>query len=160
MKIKNMSHAEDAIRRIAELEAAISAVDAAAAAAVAAAKAKADEDSRELVEERSDLLEALQGYSDSHRDELFQDGKKSVELTNGTIGYRQSPDKVEVSKDTAELLIAAGLGHCVKVSREPVKAALKGMDAEMLEKFHVRIVPGRETFYVNASAQVVAGKTA
>lgn len=103
MKVRNMNHVEDAVRRIAGLDASIAA----------------------------------------------------VELINGTIGYRQSPDKVEVSKDTAELLAAAGLDHCVKVSREPVKAALKNMDAEMLERFHARVVPGKETFYVSASAQVI-----
>lgn len=156
MKIKNVNHVEDAIRRIAELEAAISTVEVAASQAVAAAKAKAEEDSRNLVKERAQLLEAVQEYSDNHRDELFQDGKKSVELTNGTIGYRQTPDKVEVSKDTADLLAAAGLDHCVKVSREPVKAALKNMDAEMLERFHAKVVPGKETFYVNASAQIIS----
>ena len=156
MKIKNVNHVEDAIRRIAELEAAISTVEVAASQAVAAAKAKAEEDSRNLVKERAQLLEAVQEYSDNHRDELFQDGKKSVELTNGTIGYRQTPDKVEVSKDTADRLAAAGLDHCVKVSREPVKAALKNMDAEMLERFHAKVVPGKETFYVNASAQIIS----
>lgn len=155
MKIKNLNHVEDAVRRIAELDAAISTVEVAASQAVAAAKAKAEEDSRDLVRERSQLLEAVQEYSDNHREELYQDGKKSMELTNGTIGYRQSPDKVEVSKDTAELLAAAGLDHCVKVSREPVKAALKNMDAEMLERFHAKVVPGKETFYVNASAQII-----
>lgn len=155
MKVRNMNHVEDAVRRIAELDASIAAVEAAASHAVAAAKAKADEDSRDLVRERSQLLEAVQEYSDSHREELYQEGRKSVELINGTIGYRQSPDKVEVSKDTAELLAAAGLDHCVKVSREPVKAALKNMDAEMLERFHARVVPGKETFYVSASAQVI-----
>lgn len=156
MKIKNLNHVEDAVRRIAELDAAISTVEVAASRAVAAAKAKAEEDSRDLVRERSQLLEAVQEYSDNHRDELFQDGKKSVELTNGTIGYRQTSDKVEVSKDTADLLTAAGLNHCVKVSREPVKAALKNMDAEMLERFHAKIVPGKETFYVNASTQIIS----
>lgn len=155
MKIRNLNHVEDAVRRIAELDAAISSVEVTASQAVAAVKAKAEEDSRDLVRERSQLLEAVQEYSDNHREELYQDGRKSVELTNGTIGYRQSPDKVEVSKDTAELLVAAGLDHCVKVSREPVKAALKNMDAEMLERFHAKIVPGKEAFYVNASAQII-----
>ncbi len=155
MKIKDLNHVEDAVRRIAELDAAIGGVEVAASQAVAAAKAKAEEDSRGLVRERERLLEAVREYSDGHRDELYQDGRKSVELTNGTIGYRQSPDKVEVSKDTAELLAAAGLDHCVKVSREPVKAALKNMDAEMLERFHAKVVPGKETFYVTASVQVI-----
>ncbi len=155
MKIKNLANVEDAVRRIAELDAAIGSVEVAASQAVAAARAKAEEDSRELVKERSRLLEAVQEYSDDHRDQLYQDGRKSVELANGTIGYRQSPDKVEVSKDTAELLAAAGLDHCVKVSREPVKAALKNMDAEMLERFHAKVVPGKEVFYVCTSVQVI-----
>ena len=63
----------------------------------AIAKADAETKSRALIEKRADLIIAMKDFSDSHRDEVFIDSKKSRDFVNGTIGYRQLPDKVEVT---------------------------------------------------------------
>ena len=58
---------------------------------------------------------------------------------------------MEVSADTADLLIKAGFSNCVKVKKEPVKAALKNFDAAQQKKFHINLVPGEESFYCKAA---------
>lgn len=151
MKIKKIADLETALAEIASLDNAINQIDTESAEIINKAKADAETKSRALIEKRADLIIAMKDFSDSHRDEVFIDGKKSRDFVNGTIGYRQLPDKVEVSAETAQLLCDAGFEHCVKVKKEPVKAALKNFSKDQLEKFQINLIPGEETFYAKAS---------
>ncbi|MDE5899001.1 MAG: host-nuclease inhibitor Gam family protein [Treponemataceae bacterium] len=155
MKIKNLKDVEEAIRSIAMIDAEIVSIDNTAAKAIAAAKEKAAADSSGLAERREKLLATLKEYSDGHRSELYDSDKKSREFINGTIGYRQNPAKVEVGEDTADLLIKAGFSNCVKVKKEPVKAALKNFDAAQQKKFHISLIPGKEVFYCTATEKTI-----
>lgn len=159
-KIKNLKDVEETIKVIAQLDAEISAIDNEATVAINAAKEKAATASVALTEEREKLLENLRNYSDEHRSELYEEGKKSREFINGTIGYRQNPDKVEVSADTADLLIKAGFQNCVKVKKEPVKAALKNFDAAQQKKFKISLIPGDESFYCKAAEKTIPDSVA
>lgn len=153
--IKNVSQINDVLHRIAELEVGIADANNGAADLINNAKAEAEAISRPLIEERDALIEQLQNFSAGHREELYVDGKKSADFTNGTIGYRQNPDSIEVSKETAELLEKAGFANCVKVKKEPVKAALKGFSDDDLAKFGATRIAGKETFYVKASENCI-----
>ena len=151
MKIKKIADLETALAEIASLDNAINQIDTESAEIINKAKADAETKSRALIEKRADLIIAMKDFSDSHRDEVFIDGKKSRDFVNGTIGYRQLPDTVEFSAETAQLLCDAGFEHCVKVKKEPVKAALKNFSKDQLEKFQINLIPGEETFYAKAS---------
>lgn len=155
MKIKNLKDVEETIKVIAQLDAEISAIDNEATKTINAAKEKAAQASVELTAQREKLLENLKDYSDGHRAEIYEDGKKSREFINGTIGYRQNPDKVEVQADTADLLIKAGFENCVKIKKEPVKAALKNFDAAQQKKLHISVIPGSESFYCKATERTI-----
>lgn len=153
--IKNIAQIEDALHRIAELERGISAADNNAQKIINKAKAEAENASRNLIAERDELIEKIKDYSDAHRDELYTD-KKSRDFTNGTIGYRQGTDSIEVSEKTAELLEKAGFAHCIRIKKEPVKTALKGFSDEQLSQFGCRRIAGQESFYVKASEDCIA----
>ncbi|MBQ8708948.1 MAG: host-nuclease inhibitor Gam family protein [Succinivibrionaceae bacterium] len=155
MKIKNLKDVEETIKCIAKIDAEISAIDNDATKAINEARENAAKASAGLSEEREKLIESLKAYSDANRADLYEEGKKSRDFINGTIGYRQNPDKVEVAKDTADLLIAAGFANCVKVKKEPVKAALKNFDAAQQEKFHISFIPGEESFYCKAAEKTI-----
>lgn len=150
-QLKNVSQVEDALHRIAELDVGISDAENKALEIINNAKAEAQSASRDLIKEREALIEQIKTYSDNHREELFIDGKKSAALTNGTIGYRKGTDKIEVSEETAELLEKAGFTHCIKIKKEPVKAALKGFSDSDLLKFGATRIKGAESFYIEAS---------
>lgn len=160
MKIKNLTQAEEALKRISEIESVIAAVDATASEQIANAKAQAEEATRGLVDEHDKLIEALELYADDNRDELFKDGKKSAQLVNGEIGFRKGSDKVVVSAETASLLESLGFSHCVKVTKEPVKAALKNFTADQLESVKAKIEQGTESFFVKAKATVLTKEPA
>lgn len=153
--IKNLKDVEETIKVIAQIDAEISAIDNEATKAINEAKEKAANASVDLSKKREELLAGLKTYSDDHRSEIYDEDKKSREFINGTIGYRQNPDKVEVSADTADLLIKAGFQNCVKVKKEPVKAALKNFDAAQQKKFHIKLIPGEESFYCKAAEKTI-----
>ena len=154
--IKNIAQIEDALHRIAELDVGITDADNLAQKAIAAAKKAAEEQTRDMVEERDTLIGLIKAYSDTHREELYTDGKKSRDFTNGTVGYRQGTESIEVSEKTAELLEKAGFAHCIRIKKEPVKSALKGFNDEQLTRFGCRRIPGQESFYVKASEVCIA----
>lgn len=160
MKIKNLAQAESALKRLAEIDNAIATADNTAAEAITAAKAAAEESTRQICSEREKLLEALEVYAEDNREELFKDGKKSAQLVNGEMGFRKGSDKVIVSAETAALLESSGFGHCVKVTKEPVKSALKNFTPEQLEAVKAKIEPGQEKFFANAKTSALPEKSA
>lgn len=155
MKIKKIADLDKGLARLAELDSAISQIDNAATDAINKAKADAEEQSQDLLREREKLIEEMREFSDGHREEIYEEGKKCRDFVNGSIGYRKSADKVEVSEETAQLLCEAGLSHCVKIKKEPVKAALKNFDKDQLLKFKVSILPGVESFYAKATGSTI-----
>ena len=157
--LKNLADANKALHRVAEIDQEIATAEAEKNKAVLEAKENFDSATAGLDKEREELIKKLHTFSDDNRDEIYPDGKKSVDLTNGTIGYRQTPDTYEVSPKTAELLIAAGFKNCVKIKQEPIKAALKGFPDSDLAKYKVKRVPGGENFYVKAK-EITATSTA
>ncbi len=159
-KIQTTEQVEKALYQIAELDLQISDADNDAKEMINRAKAQAEEATRELTEQRAELVALLSDYSADNRDAIYEDGQKSRKYTNGTIGYRQNPDKIEVSKTTAELLEKAGFSHCVKIKKEPVKPALKGFSDAQLKKVKAQRVPGIESFYVKASEDCVKTRNA
>ena len=84
-KIKNLKDVEETIKVIAQLDAEISAIDNEATKAINAAKEKAASASVELTQQREKLLANLKDYSDEHRSEIYEEGKKSREFINGTM---------------------------------------------------------------------------
>ena len=160
MKIKKITDLDKGLARIAELDSAISQIDNAATEAINKAKSDAEAQSQDLIQERDKIIEAMKEFSDEHREEIYEEGKKSRDFVNGTIGYRKSADKVEVSEETAQLLCDAGFTHCVKIKKEPVKAALKNFDKDQLQKFKVKVLPGEESFYAKAADKTIPDSAA
>ncbi|WP_059370012.1 host-nuclease inhibitor Gam family protein [Treponema endosymbiont of Eucomonympha sp.] len=150
-EIKTIAAAEKALRRIAEIDRDVDRVNGAAMKLVERAKASALLELEGKETERQKLLELLEQFSDSKRAEIYADGKKSLDLANGVIGYRQQPNSIEVSNDTAALLEAAGLSAFVKVEKTPVKSARKNLSAEELAKYGATLKEGKEVFYAKAS---------
>lgn len=160
MKIKKITDLDKGLARIAELDSAISQIDNAATEAINKAKSDAEAQSQDLIQERDKIIEAMKEFSDEHREEIYEKDKKSRDFVNGTIGYRQLPDTVEFSAETAQLLCDAGFEHCVKIEKKPVKAALKNFSSDQLEKFKINLLPGKESFYAKASDKTIPDSAA
>ncbi len=159
-KITTEQEVEKALKEIAKIDLKISDANNNAEEIMQKAKAQAERATQNLAKKKEALIASLKDYSDENRDEVYKDGKKSHDFVNGTIGYRQNPDKIEVAKETAELLEGAGFGHCVKVTKKPILAALKGFSEEQLKKVKAERVAGEENFFVKTSEPTVKIKGA
>ena len=150
-KIKTVEDANKALHRLAEIEGTLKKCEAIRDNNLNRINKEDAYMAYSFDEERADLIEILHSFTDKNRSSLIGDKKNSVELQNGTLGYRKKPDVIEVSEKTADLLISAGLEDFVKIKKEPVKAALKNLDDAKLKKYDAKRIPGEESFYVKAS---------
>lgn len=73
----------------------------------------------------------IQAYAEYNKAELFKD-KKSVDLSFGKIGYRQST-KISVKKTTLELLKKLGFKSCVRIKEECDKDAMSNLSDDDLK---------------------------
>lgn len=91
-----------ALNRYAEISIAVAEANAKHELAVAALNAAHDEAMQPYREEMGSLETSLQLYAENHRDTLFEEGKKSLELGNAVIGFRLTPFSVQkrITKDT------------------------------------------------------------
>jgi hypothetical protein len=101
-EIKTMTAAEKALRRIAEIDRDVDCANGAAMKLVEKAKANALLELEGKEAERQKLLELLEQFSDSKRDEIYADGKKIArpcERHNRlpeTSGFRRSHGRCRV----------------------------------------------------------------
>ncbi len=85
-----------------------------------------------VLKERADLLrQKLKGY-------LQERGLKTLDLANGTLKMRKSPDKVEITD--LEKFLASATGEMISVIPEQVKPDLNKLKAYI--KYHKRIPDG------------------
>lgn len=129
-QIKDLSDADQALAEIGSLELQLEAIDGEATKAIGKIKndaAKAGEKHRNRIKE---LENALSLYAEYNKQELFKD-KKTVELTYGQIGFREST-KVTVKKHTIELLKKLFPGRGVRVDEKVDKEDLRDFTDEEL----------------------------
>lgn len=103
--------------------------------------------------------QALIQFALSRREEIFK-GKKSMDLTFGTIGFRASSVLKTQRRITWEqvlnLVKERGL-DCVRIKEEVDKDALRGMDADTLAGVGCKLVQEDSFFYELADVDL-AGK--
>lgn len=112
-------------------------------------KAQFEEDSRDLIARSEALGNGLHAYAEHNKAELFAK-RRSVELTFGTIGYRESSEVKPVPKSTWEKVLAAlvkgNYDQAIRTKMEVDKEALRTFTAEELAEVGARIVP-KDTFW-------------
>jgi phage host-nuclease inhibitor protein Gam len=81
---------------------------------------------QELAGEIKELVGGLQTWAEANKDELTAQGKRTVNLGTGDIGWRTNPPKVKVSglEKVIAVLKAKGLEVFVKVKEELDKKAI------------------------------------
>lgn len=79
-------------------------------------KVPVDGGEAELQDVRSTIVSAITTYCEEHRDQLLVDGKKSIELTHGKIGWRKGKDEVaelpQTEAEAAKGVLVYVLGVC------------------------------------------------
>lgn len=150
-RIKDLAGADAALHRIAVSETRIREAELKRDRIIQEANATAESYTASLKAEIEAEIEQLRAYAEKNRDTILAPGKKTVTLGSGTLGWRMGKAGVEVSEDTADMLIAAGLENLVKVTKKPVASALLNMEESELAKYNAKKIPAKESFYVLAS---------
>ena len=94
--------------------------------AIAAVTAKFQPKIQALAGQVKDLVSGLQTWGEANKDELTAQGKRSVNLGTGEVGWRMNPPKVKVTglPKVIELLKAKGLEMLVAVKEDINKKAI------------------------------------
>lgn len=130
-KLESLDDVNLALRDIGLMEKELDAIDAKAAKDIAEIKTKAAKDGEELRKDIATTAAKIQAYAEYNKAELFKD-KKSVDLSFGKIGFRQST-KISVKKTTLELLKKLGFKSCVRIKEECDKDAMGNLSDEDLK---------------------------
>lgn len=130
-KLESLDDVNLALRDIGLKEKELDAIDSKAAKEIAEIKTRAAKDGEELRKEIAETAAKIQAYAEYNKADLFKD-KKSVDLSFGKIGYRQST-KISVKKTTLELLKKLGFKSCVRIKEECDKDAMSNLTDDDLK---------------------------
>jgi len=118
---------------------------------VAAAQARAAEEVSPLEQRLDELVNGIDAYCQSHRDELTNDGKKRiVKLPSGEVGWRLTPPAVTLPdnvKAFLALLKQLGLYHFIRTKEEVDKQAML-KEPETAETIEGVTIGQREEFII------------
>lgn len=132
--------ADAALGRIGELQRQLDAINGHLSEEVARQKARCAEAAAPIAEEIRELFEGLHVWAEGARAELLEDGRKSVAMSQGTIGWRLGMPTVKVARGQHDAVVATlgrlGLGDLIRTRQELDK------DAVLRDPDLVRDVPG------------------
>ncbi len=92
---------------------------------------------------------ALMRYATANRARILPDDKKSLALSQGTIGFRSTPSKVEIEGDeelVIKMLLRRRLKDLCRVKWELDKNAIKANPERVANVPGIAIVPGENFF--------------
>lgn len=160
--IASREEAEEAIREVGALLRQKDQAEARLADKIAALKADAIAVCRPLAETLKAKVDALHAWAESHKSELLEDGKRSVKLAQGTIGWRWNPPSVKLAGDESAIIEALrrlNLGDLVREKAEIDKDAILA-DPKRVEGIAGIAVSQAEQFWVKpAEIEVEQVKT-
>lgn len=133
--IGDLPGADKALRELAELERSTGAINLRLNDEIDRLKERAKADIAPMEARKKELVQALAAWLSMCRQEVLRD-KKSLELTFGTVGFRQSTSirqRAGVSQETTlERLKEMALIEGIRTREEIDKDALRGWPAERL----------------------------
>lgn len=149
---KSREEADALLAELGTLQRQLERIDLDLSEVVAAAKKSAAEKAKPLADQIRAKVAALCAYATASRDELIPAGRKSVNLSQGTLGFRMAPPAVKVAKGQEEFVITTlrrlGLEDLLRetveldreaILRDPSRiAGLAGISVEQTETFYVK----------------------
>lgn len=148
--IKSTEEADTVLARIAAHKRRIELIDLSAAEEIDEVKARAAAEAEPIKQEIAGLEQSLLRYADYARDELFR-GRKSLQLTFGTIGYRLSAKLKTLPKWTFERVLeslkAGNKTEYIRIKEEVDKERLRGAAPELLKQHGLWLVTDDVFFY-------------
>lgn len=147
-QIKSLDDANIALAEIGSLQVQLEAIDGKASIQIGKVKEKAATDGEPMRLRIKELESALALFGEYNKTELFKE-KKSIPLSYGLIGFRQST-KVSVKRTTLELLKKLFPGKGVRSKEEIDKEQLKEFsDCELASVDAAKVIEDAFFYEVN-----------
>lgn len=161
MKPASMEEVEQLFATYADADAKIVEINAKIDQKMTEIREKYADELRELSDKREDCFNAIQVFAES-REDLFT-GKKSIDLSHGTIGFRTGTPKLKLRKGfqwgSALELLKKFLPSYVRTAEEPAKDKLLADRDQPEVNEHLKTcgieVVQDETFYINLKKEEV-----
>lgn len=126
--------------------------------AIDEAKTKADHASVSLTARHKELGEAIKVFATLNDATLFKDGKKSIDLAFGVVGFRWSTDIVQMNKISAETTLerlnAFGFREAINTKESILKNAMIKWTDEKLQSVGLRR-RSKNDFYIEVKAEAL-----
>ena len=151
-KITSLSEADAVLKRLAELNNNIKKIEAETDNKINEIKEAAKKEAEPILEEIEALEHSLAVYSEYNKEELFKD-KKTIELTFGLFGFRQSTSII-IKKNTLELLKQHGFKEAIKIKESVNKEVMREWSDERLNLVNAKRVV-KDSFWVEVKENPV-----
>ncbi len=151
-KITSLNEADLVLRRIAELNNIVKKIEADADEEINRIKEAAKKEAEGILDEIEALEHSLAIFSEYNKEELFKD-KKTIELTFGLFGFRQSTS-ISIKKDTLELLKQHGFKEAIKIKESVNKEIMRDWSDEKLKLVNAKRVV-KDSFWVEVKENPV-----
>lgn len=136
IKVTSLSEADTLLKQISDINANLRKIEADADIKVNEIKEEMKEKAEQLLEQKELLEKSIGIYCEYNKGELFGD-KKTIELTFGLFGYRQSTS-IAVKQTTLELLKKHGLEEAIITKESPNKDIMRDWSEEKLKLVDAR----------------------
>jgi phage host-nuclease inhibitor protein Gam len=153
VQIETLDAVNASLREIADLKRQCQIIDAEANEQIDRIKERAIEKAQKFQERIESLAKGIHFFAEKYREETFPKGQKTVELTFGLIGYRQST-KISITKGTLDLLKAEGLLDGIRTKEEVNKDAMKDWDDAKLKSVKAKKVI-EDTFWYEVKEEAI-----
>ena len=151
-KITSLSEADAVLKRLAELNNNIKKIEAETDNKINEIKEAAKKEAEPILQEIEALEHSLAVYSEYNKEELFKD-KKTIELTFGLFGFRQSTS-ISIKKNTLELLKQHGFKEAIKIKESVNKEVMREWSDERLNLVNAKRVV-KDSFWVEVKENPV-----
>lgn len=161
--INSTGQADEALRRLAELDRAQRTINDDLNANTDMLKAKAMTKLEPLAKERAQIESDLAVFATTKKDELFGETKgRSIELAFGIIGFRKTPAALRLlSKWTMakaiEQLKRMGFNDCIRIKAEVDKTAMAEWHDEQLAAVGFQRV-SKDEFFIDLKQEELPGQ--
>jgi phage host-nuclease inhibitor protein Gam len=159
-EIQSREEADEALAFIAHQEDRIAAIEIEERAKIAAAETAMVARTTEPRAWIAAQTKALEAWAKQNRAEIFPEGKKSLELTRGVIGFRIPKGKIKLVlavENVVERLKAKKLFDCVRIVEEPDLLKLANYSDEQLEAVGLKRTKPKDKFFYELKKTEVKG---
>lgn len=133
LRVKSWEEVDVLLRRMGEIDVAISKIEGELTLRINEIKANADKKSEGLRKEYDELEQAITQFCEEHKQEFTK--QRSKELTFGLVAYRVVTKIAIKSKEAClAAMHALKLDSYIRVIEEPDKLAMEGLDDSVLAK--------------------------